>query len=146
MLKLKKFYLAHEGTGEPVLVGYKVKNLEELEELGYRISRSAEEDFLKTRRRGVVYISRSQYDAAEQEAVLYNSKGSMIAVAYRLKQNLSDTRYIKDRYCIELDGYQVKALQAYLEENWQERSAPDQLPLETQVTLAIYNLIEDKGR
>lgn len=143
MLKLKEYYLAHEGTGERVLVGYKVKNLDEL---GYRVSRSAEEDFLKAKRRGVVYISKSQYDAAEPEAVLYNSKGSMIAVAYRLKQDLSDTRYIKDSYSIELDGYQVQALQAYLEENWEEKNAPDQLPLETQVRLAIYNLIENKWR
>ena len=145
MLKLKKYYLAHEGTGERVLVGYKVKSLDELEELGYRVSRTAEEDFLKARRRGVVYISRAQYDATEPEAVLY-SKGSMFAVAYRLKQDLSDTRYIKDSYSIELDGYQVQALQAYLEENWEERIAPDQLPLETQVRLAIYNLIENKWR
>ncbi|SFE37235.1 hypothetical protein [Trichococcus pasteurii] len=143
MLKLKKYYLAHEGTGEPVLVGYKVKNLEELEELGYRVSRSAEEDFLKTRRRGLVYISRGQYDAAEPEAALYNNKGMQIAVAYRIKPDLSDTRYIKDCYSIELDGYQVKALQAYLEETWEERSAPDQLPLETQISLAVYNLIEN---
>lgn len=146
MLKLKEYYLAHEGTGERVLVGYKVSSLDHLEELGYRVSRTAEEDFLKARRRGVVYISRSQYDAAEPEAVLYNNKGSMFAVAYRLKQDLSDTRYIKDSYSIELDGYQLQALQAYLEENCEERSAPDKLPLETQVRLAIYNLIENKRR
>ena len=28
MLKLKEYYLAHEGTGERVLVGYKVKSLD----------------------------------------------------------------------------------------------------------------------
>jgi len=84
MLKLKEYYLAHEGTGEPVLVGYKVKNLEELEELGYRVSRSAEEDFLKARRRGVVYISREQYEALEASALLFNNKGLLVAVAYRI--------------------------------------------------------------
>ena len=62
MLKLKEYYLAHEGAGERILVGYQVKSLDHLEELGYRISRTAEEDFLKTRRRGLVYISRPQYD------------------------------------------------------------------------------------
>ena len=84
MLKLKEYYLAHEGTGERVLVGYKVKSLGELEELGYRLSRSAEEDFRKARRGGVVYISRSQYDAVEGSAFLFNNKGMMIAVAYRI--------------------------------------------------------------
>lgn len=146
MLCLNEYYLAHEGTGKPIFVGYKVKDLDHLAELGYRVSRSAEEDFIKGRKHGVVYLSKDAYEAAEPEVFLYNSKGSMIAVAYRLKPDLSDTRYIKDRYSIELDGYQVKALQVYLEANWEERSAPDQLPLETQVSLAIYNLIENNGR
>lgn len=84
MLRLKEYYLAHEGTGERVLVGYKVTSLDHLEELGYRVSRTAEEDFLKARRRGVVYISRSQYDAAEGSAFLFNNKGMMIAVANRI--------------------------------------------------------------
>lgn len=84
MLKLKEYYLAHEGTGEAVLVGYKVESLDELEELGYRVSRSAEEDFLKARRRGVVYISREQYEALEASAFLFNNKGLLVAVAYRI--------------------------------------------------------------
>lgn len=85
MLKLKEYYLAHEGTGEPVLVGYKVKSLDELEEeLGYRVSRSAEEDFLKARRQGVVYISIEQYEALEASAFLFNNKGLLVAVAYRI--------------------------------------------------------------
>ena len=84
MLRLKEYYLAHEGTGEAVLVGYKVKSLDELEELGYRVSRSAEEDFLKARRRGVVYISREQYEALEASAFLFNNKGLLVAVAYRI--------------------------------------------------------------
>lgn len=84
MLKLKEYYLAHEGTGERVLVGYKVKSLDELEELGYRVSRSAEEDFLKARRRGVVYIGRQQYESLEASAFLFNNKGLLVAVAYRI--------------------------------------------------------------
>ena len=47
----------------------------------------------------------------------------MIAVAYRLKSDLSDTRYMTDQYTIDFDGYQVKALQAYLEESWEEKNA-----------------------
>lgn len=84
MIRLKEYYLAHEGTGEAVFVGYKVKSLDELEELGYRVSRSAEEDFLKARRRGVVYISREQYEALEASAFLFNNKGLLVAVAYRI--------------------------------------------------------------
>lgn len=81
---LKEYYLAHEGTGERVLVGYQVKSLDHLEELGYHVSRTSEEDFLKARQRGTVYISHSQYDAAEASAFLFNNKGMMIAVAYRI--------------------------------------------------------------
>lgn len=83
MLCLNEYYLAHEGTGKQILVGYRIRDLEHLEELGYRVSRSAVEDFLKARRRGVVYISREQYEAAEESASLFNNKGMMIAVAYR---------------------------------------------------------------
>lgn len=83
MICLNEYYLAHEGTGKLIFVGYKVKNLSELEKMGYRISRTAEEDFFKARQRGVVYISREQYEAAEDSAFLFNNKGMMIAVAYR---------------------------------------------------------------
>lgn len=83
MLCLNEYYLTHEGTGKLVFVGYKVKNLSELEKLGYRVSRSMETDFLKARRRGVVYIGKEQYEAAEECAFLFNNKGMMIAVAYR---------------------------------------------------------------
>lgn len=83
MLCLNEYYLAHEGTGKQILVGYRVRDLDHLEELGYRVSRNVEEDFLKARRLGVVYISREQFEAAEDSAFLFNKKGMMIAVAYR---------------------------------------------------------------
>lgn len=83
MLCLNEYYLSHEGTGKQVLVGYRIRDLKHLEELSYRVSRSAVEDFLKARRRGVVYINREQYEAAEESALLFNKKGMMIAVAYR---------------------------------------------------------------
>lgn len=47
---LKGYYLPKEDTGERVLVGYKVKSLDELESMGYRISRTAIEDFTKARK------------------------------------------------------------------------------------------------
>lgn len=82
---LKEYFLSKEDTGEKVLVGYKVKDLSELEAMGYRISRTAIEDFSKARKRGTVYISKREYDAGEEIALLFNSKGIMIASATKMK-------------------------------------------------------------
>ena len=82
---LKGYYLPKEDTGERVLVGYKVKSLDELEAMGYRISRTAIEDFTKYQKRGTVYISKREYDAGEEIALLFNSKGMMIASATKMK-------------------------------------------------------------
>jgi hypothetical protein len=89
MICLNEYYMAHDGTGQRVLVGYRVADLDHLGELGYRVSRSAEEDFLKARKKGVVYLSKDAYEAAEDSVFLYNNKGMQIAVAYRLKPDLS---------------------------------------------------------
>lgn len=82
---LREYFLLKEDTGERVLVGYVVNNLTVLEGLGYHISRTAEEDFIKARKRGTVYISKREYDAGEEIALLFNSKGIMIASATKMK-------------------------------------------------------------
>lgn len=82
---LREYYLAKEDTGERVLVGYKIKSLDELESMGYRISRMAIDDFTKWQKRGTVYISKREYDAGEEIALLFNAKGIMIASANRIK-------------------------------------------------------------
>ena len=82
---LKGYYLTKEDTGERVLVGYKVKDLAELEAIGYRVSRTAIEDFTKARKKGTVYIGKREYDAGERIALLFNSKGIMIASATKMK-------------------------------------------------------------
>ena len=82
---LKEYFLLKEDTGERVLVGYAVPNLTVLEGVGYRISRTAIEDFTKARKRGTVYISKREYDAGEEIALLFNSKGIMIASATKMK-------------------------------------------------------------
>lgn len=80
---LREYYLAKEDTGEKVLVGYAVNNLTSLEGAGYHISRNAEEDFIKARKIGTVYISKREYEAGEKIALLFNNKGRMITTAYR---------------------------------------------------------------
>lgn len=83
---LREFYLPKEDTGERVFVGYAVNNLTSLEAAGYHISRTAEEDFIKSRKRGTVYIERERFDRNEKEAFLYDNKGSMITTAYRYER------------------------------------------------------------
>lgn len=82
---LREYFLLKEDTGERVLVGYKVKDLTELEAMGYRVSRTAIEDFTKARKKGTVYISKREYDAGEEIALLFNNKGMMIASATKMK-------------------------------------------------------------
>ena len=53
---IKEVYLNHEGTRLPVMVGYDVRDLISLEEMGYRIERSSEDDYHKARKHGLVYI------------------------------------------------------------------------------------------
>ena len=62
---LKEFYLNHEGTGRPVMVGYKVKSIAALEEMGYRMARMYEEDVIKPMKRGTVYVQREGFDCGE---------------------------------------------------------------------------------
>ena len=66
MICLNEYYLAHEGTGKQILVGYRVRDLNHLAELSYRVSRNVEEDFIKARQSGVVYLSKDAYEAAEE--------------------------------------------------------------------------------
>ena len=83
---LKEFYLKHEGTGEKVVVGYKVIDAESLKEMGYRLARLSEDDFIKSRKKGVVYIKKEMYDDQEDSAFLYDRKGMLIGTAYRIKK------------------------------------------------------------
>ena len=83
---LREYYLPKEDTGERVFVGYAVNNLTSLEGAGYHISRTAEDDFIKARKRGTVYIERSRFDVKEKEAFLYDNKGRMITTAYRYER------------------------------------------------------------
>ena len=83
---LKEFYLKHEGTGQPVMVGYKVKSIAALEEMGYRIGRAYEADFIKARKRGTVYVQREGYDGRKDMIFLFDRKGSWICAAHRIKQ------------------------------------------------------------
>lgn len=83
---LREYYLAKEDTGEKVLVGYVVNNLTSLEGAGYYISRTAVEDFVKARKSGKVYISKREYEAGEEIALLFNSKGRMITTAYKYER------------------------------------------------------------
>lgn len=82
---LKGFYLKHEGTGEMVMVGYKVDTAASLEAMGYRLARSSESDFIKARKCGTVYIKKEMYNDKENTAFLYNKKGNLIGYAHRLK-------------------------------------------------------------
>lgn len=83
---IEKVYLNHEGTGLPVMVGYDVRDLISLEEMGYRIEHSSEDDYHKARKRGFVYIKGEMYDAQEDAAFLYDRKGMLIGTAYRIKR------------------------------------------------------------
>ena len=83
---LIEFYLNHEGTGQPVMVGYKVKSIAALEEMGYRIGRMYEADFIKARKRGTVYVQREGYDGRKDMLSLFDRKGSWICAAHRITQ------------------------------------------------------------
>lgn len=84
---LKKYYLTNE-AGNRIFVGYKVKNFDHLNELGYHVSRTFEEDFLKARKGGTVYISHAEYDRQEKEVSLFNNQGLYIATAYKNKDGV----------------------------------------------------------
>lgn len=83
---IQKVYLNHEGTGLPVMVGYNVRDLNSLEQMGYKIEHSSEDDYHKARKRGLVYIKGEMYDAQEEAAFLYDWKGMLIGTAYRIKK------------------------------------------------------------
>ena len=83
---IEKVYLNHEETGLPVVVGYSVRDLISLEEMGYRIERSSEDDYHKARKHGLVYIKGEMYDAQEEAAFIYDWKGMLIGTAYRIKK------------------------------------------------------------
>ena len=83
---LKEYFLLKEDTGERVFVGYAIPNLTVLEGEGYHISRTAEDDFVKARKRGTVYIERSRFDGKEKEAFLFDNKGRMITTAYKYER------------------------------------------------------------
>lgn len=83
---LKKVYLRHEDTGQPVMVGYNVRDLISLEEMGFRIARSSENDFHKVRKRGGVYIKKEMLDGQEDTAFLYDYKGNLIGEAYKINK------------------------------------------------------------
>ena len=48
---LKEFHLKHEGTGEMVMVGYKVDDAASLETMGYRLARSSGGRFHKSKKK-----------------------------------------------------------------------------------------------
>ena len=83
---LKEFYLNHEGTGQPVMVGYKVKSIVALEEMGYRMARMYEEDIIKSMKRGTVYVQRERFDRGEDLVFLFDRKGMWIGEAYKIGQ------------------------------------------------------------
>ena len=83
---LKEFYLNHEGTGQPVMVGYKVKSIAALEEMGYRMARMYEEDVIKSMKRGTVYVQREGFDRGEDLVFLFDRKGVWIGEAYKIRQ------------------------------------------------------------
>ena len=83
---LKEFYLNHEATGQPVMVGYKVKSIAALEEMGYRMARMYEDDFIKARKRGTVYVQREGFDRGEDLVFLFDRKGVWIGEAYKIGQ------------------------------------------------------------
>ena len=83
---LKEFYLNHEGTGQPVMVGYKVKSIAALEEMGYRMARMYEEDVIKSMKRGTVYVQRERFDHGEDLIHIFDRRGVWIGEAYRIKK------------------------------------------------------------
>lgn len=83
---LKEFYLNHEGTGQPVMVGYQVKSIAALEEMGYRMARMYEEDVIKSMKRGTVYVQRERFDHGEDLVHIFDRKGMWIGEAYKIRQ------------------------------------------------------------
>lgn len=82
---LKKYFLITE-SGARVFVGYKVKNLDHLNELGYHVSPLTKDYFFKARKRGTVYISKTGYHSREKEVFLFDNKGMMIGTAYKNRE------------------------------------------------------------
>lgn len=82
---LKEFYLKQEGTGQPVMVGYMVKSIAALEEMGYCMARMYEDDFTKARKHGTVYVQREGFDSGEDLVFLFDRKGMWVGEAYRIK-------------------------------------------------------------
>ena len=82
---LKEFYLNHEGTKQPVMVGYKVKSIAALEEMGYRMARMYEEDVIKSMKRGTVYVQQERFDHGEDLIHIFDRRGVWIGEAYRIK-------------------------------------------------------------
>lgn len=82
---LKKYYLTNE-AGNRIFVGYKIKNLEHLHLMGYHVSPLTEEYFIKARKRGTVYLSKTGYHSKETEVFFFDNKGIMIGTAYKNKE------------------------------------------------------------
>ena len=82
---LKKYFLITE-SGKRVFVGYKVKNLDHLNELGYHLSPLTVEYYTKARRKGVVYISKTGYHSKEAEVFIFDNKGMMIGTAFKNRE------------------------------------------------------------
>lgn len=81
---LKKYFLITE-SGKRVFVGYKVKSLDHLDQLGYHVSPLTVEYYTKSRRKGVVYISKTGYHRRETEVFLFDNKGQQFGIAYKNK-------------------------------------------------------------
>lgn len=78
---LKKYYLKLE-SGARCFVGFKVKSLDHLDELGYHCSPLTVEYYTKARKKGVVYISKDGYGKAA-EVDLFDNKGMVIGTAFK---------------------------------------------------------------
>ena len=83
---LKKFHVEHEGTGIPIFVGYEVKDLEELKEMGFKLTGMYEPDFIKAQKRGPVYVQREGFDYGRDTVFLFDCKGSWICAAHKITQ------------------------------------------------------------
>jgi hypothetical protein len=107
MLKLKGYYQKKDE-----FVGYKVKNLKQLKEMGYILPPEREKIFMKARKGNkVVYISREDFESGEQRPFLFNHQGVIIAICEKTEEKIKVSKlklcYLKKD---ELVGYKVKNL------------------------------------
>lgn len=73
-------------SGKRVFVGYKVKSLDHLDQLGYHVSPLTVDYYTKARRKGVVYISKTGYHSKGTEVFLFDNKGMMIGTAFKNRE------------------------------------------------------------